>query len=810
MNARLPLYYLKKSIRFAGSIAGKGLDRWPSGVRPSTPLAVLLAYVAGVSACLLSHSWWAAGPAALLAAALLGAACRCRRPALLIALAFLAAGFFIGAARLDALGGSELKTAYLGKRVTLEGYVAEAPAQKGNRISFVMNVDRVRRLDAVAADSEDVMVEVRCRDSCAAGLAGGLRIGRRVSVSGDAGEPPANAGTDFDYGLFLERRGINAVLSASADAVRPLADSRGGWRGFVDAARRRATGNLENGGWGTAGAVLKGMVLGDTDQVPDQVISDFRDSGLLHMLAVSGQNVVLLGFILALMCRALRLPPVMSSLFAIAVICVYVPLTGAGPSILRAGVVGILGLAALLFSGQSDRYYFLALAAAVILTLNPYSLLDPGFQLSFGAVLAIFLVAPLMAAALAFLPKMLAEACSISAAAGLVTAPITLVHFQQISILCVPANLFAEPAAGPVMLLGVLSIAAGMVSADLGWLLNAAASACTGYVISVAHFFASLPGAVYSGAAPSWAAIILFYLALALAVGASRTCGFRAAAGWLRRRRRLVLAVVLVLALAAGFACAGGRAGRAPAAYTVSFLDVGQGDAELIQLPGQATILIDGGPGSRVLDRLRENGVGRLDAVILTHPHADHLAGLLEVLKSYPVASVYDGGPQTASPMYRDFLRLVRDRNIPYRALKRGQTLTYGGLALKVWNPGDSQRPDDPNANSVVIVASFRGLDILCPGDAEGDVLGTLGLPPVEVYKIGHHGSSDSELAQVLELVKPAVAVISVGDPNDYGHPAADTLTKLKRVGPEVFRTDHQGTVHVSLTGAGMEITTDR
>ena len=812
IEAELPTKFVKITFISATAWLIATYHRLPSRSSLSVSLMIVLAYISGVSASLISHSWSVAVSAAALAAVMFILACRGGRRAALLALAFLSAGYFVGAARLETLGASLLKESYLGKRVTLSGYVSEAAAQKGDRISFVMNADRVERPDSAAPDSEDVQVEARCKGGCPENLLEDLAVGRRVKVSGSAGEPAVNAGADFDYGLYLSRRGINVELSAAAGAVKPQAQSRGGWRGFVDAARRRATGHLETGGWGDAGAVLEGMVLGDTDRIPDQAINDFRDSGLLHMLAVSGQNVVLLGFILALFCRALRLPRTLSSLFAIGVICIYVPLTGAGPSILRAGVVGILGLAALLFSGGSDRYHFLALAAAVILTLNPYSLLDPGFQLSFGAVLAIFLVAPVLAAALSFLPQLLAEACAISAAAGLVTAPITLVHFNQVSLLCVPANLLAEPAEAPVMTLGVLSIAAGFFSADLAWLINAAASACTGYVISVAHLFASLPGAVYRSASPSWLTIVLFYLLLTLAVGISRTTGFRAAAAWLARRRRMLASLALILTVAlAGFACFGPRAGEAPATYRASFLDVGQGDAILLQEPGEANILIDGGPGGMVMDRLKESGVGRLDAVILSHPHADHLAGLLEVLKSYPVAAVYDGGPQTPSPMYRDFLKLVRDKGIPYHAVKRGQTLNYGELTLKVYNPGDSQRPDDPNANSVVVVASYRGLDILCPGDAEGDVLTTLGLPPVEVYKIGHHGSSDSLLPQVLRLVKPAVAVISVGDPNDYGHPAPGTLTQLKRAGPRVFRTDRQGTVRVSFSGGGgVEVTTDR
>jgi competence protein ComEC len=463
-----------------------------------------------------------------------------------------------------------------------------------------------------------------------------------------------------------------------------------------------------------------------------------------------------------------------------------------------------------LFSRQTNRYHFLAIAAAIILSLNPYSLLDPGFQLSFAAVIAIFLVAPVFAMPLAFLPPMLREVTSISAATGLVTAPITLFHFHQASMVTVPANIAAAPVAAPVMLLGVLSVLVSPISSDICWILNAAGAACTGYLITMARLFASLPFAVYTGNSPGLLAMILFYGMLGGIVMASRKFGFTAAAVRLKEHRRLALALVLLLVLLAGFACLSSSPAHPPSNYTVSFFDVGQGDAVLIQVPGGATVLIDGGPGSSVLDRLKESGVAKLDAVILTHPHADHLAGLISTLKKYEVDTVYDGGSPSASPLYRDFLKEINEKHIRYQTVRRGQTILYGDLELKIYNPTDNQPPDDANANSVVIIARYQGLDILCPGDAEGEVLAGLDLPHVQVYKVPHHGSRDSLLKQVLSRIKPDIAVISVGEHNDYGHPAEDTLTKLREAGSVIFRTDRQGTIRISKTDNGVNVSTDR
>ena len=225
--------------------------------------------------------------------------------------------------------------------------------------------------------------------------------------------------------------------------------------------------------------------------------------------------------------------------------------------------------------------------------------------------------------------------------------------------------------------------------------------------------------------------------------------------------------------------------------------------------PDGYTILIDGGPGSKVMEGLSAAGVSRVDAVFLTHPDADHLSGLLPVLNRYPVGTVYDSGMPASSTLYRDFLKLVDKKKIYYQIARKGQYLTFGQLEMEVLNPGDNLRTDETNANSIVLMASYQGLDILFPGDAEGDVLCTLDLNPVEVFKVPHHGSGDSYLKQVLDTIGPQEAIISVGAGNSYGHPAQQTLDALKAAGARIHRTDRQGTVKVAFVDGVIEISTE-
>jgi competence protein ComEC len=252
-----------------------------------------------------------------------------------------------------------------------------------------------------------------------------------------------------------------------------------------------------------------------------------------------------------------------------------------------------------------------------------------------------------------------------------------------------------------------------------------------------------------------------------------------------------------------------------PRQLTVTFLDVGQGDATLIQAPGGFAALVDGGPpDAEVGSELRARGVRRLDLVVLTHAQEDHQGGLGAVLAAFPVEVLLDGGHPADGAAHSQIVALARARGTRVIAAAAGQRFRLGRfLRLDVLAPRsarDAPHGLDPNLRAAVLHASYRGLDVLLPADVESDVTAALALRRVEVLKVAHHGSGDEGLRALLARLRPVAAVIPVGAHNRYGHPHPTTLAALRSAVPRVFRTDRDGAVTLTLGRTGPAIRSER
>jgi competence protein ComEC len=577
--------------------------------------------------------------------------------------------------------------------------------------------------------------------------------------------------------------------------------------------RERSEAGLGRGMPAREAALARGFVLGDTEGIDAKTTEDFRRSGLSHLLAVSGENVTLLALLAIPLLGALGIGLRERLVWVLGAIAVYVPLTGAGPSIQRAGVMGAVGLLATLGGRRSSRLYGLALAALVTVAIEPAVAADVGWQLSFAAVLGILaLASPLRRAIGARIGsrgarRALAEGLAVTIAATLATAPLIAFHFGTVSTTTLFANVLALPAVAPAMWLGMAGAAASQVPGAPVELLNGLDALLLAYIAQVAAWLGE----------PSWAEVHVRLGLGGLLASYAGLAGIVAAVPILARRRRLAgarrrsrgrvrlprLAVAALLALAGLAALGSGGPGSAPAAappgLRVDVLDVGQGDAILLQPAGAPAVLVDGGPpGDGLAGKLLADGARRLGAAVITHDQSDHAAGVEELLGRYPV------GRLVYARLRRGSLERARADGVATARIAAGRELRSGALRLDVlWPPPQLlaepvPRGADPNLQALVILARWRGFRMLLTADAEAESV-PVDPGPIDVLKVAHHGSDDAGLGALLDRTRPRLAVISVGAGNPYGHPTATTLATLAEHRVPTLRTDLDGDVQIDV-----------
>jgi len=658
---------------------------------------------------------------------------------------------------------------------------------------------------------------------------------------------------DEGFGEFLARSG--AVATVRPRAVESLPSS--GPLAELENLRRAGGDHLARALPAPQAGLAAGILIGLRDQVDRTVAAEFATSGLSHVVAISGWNIALVGAVMVALLR--WLPRRRRTILVLVAIGTYTMLAGASPSVVRAAVMGAICLLARESGRRGSAAPALGLAAFGMIAADPAIVEDVGFRLSVAATAGLLAWGTPLAGWLRDrlprrLPGWLVESLGVSLAAQAATLPLVLLHFGRVSLVSPLANLVVAPIVAPVMLASLLGMLAGMLMAlGLPGLLMApvvlAASLLLGTMIAVGRVASTLPFASLELPEPAglMAALItaLSLLLLGTAQGRRRWAALRNMArgtrsptrasrtvdGTDRRRGResgpagrgtLILAAAGVALLLLAGSLAGSRAdGR----LRVTVLDVGQGDAVLVEGPRGARMLVDGGPDpDRLLALLDERIPAwdrRLDLAVLTHPHEDHAAGLPLLLERYRVPMVADPGMVGAGPGDRAFRHALAGSSTRRVLLAAGDSLSLDGVAIRVlWpRPGEVPlRPPDEGSGinnvSVVLDIRYGARRMLLTGDMEQEIDpqllhdGLAASGPVDVLKVAHHGSRSATTAAFLAALQPRVALVSAGADNPYGHPAPDTIERLGSAGARVARTDLDGTIEVSTDGRDLRLLT--
>ena len=554
------------------------------------------------------------------------------------------------------------------------------------------------------------------------------------------------------------------------------------------------------------GSIIFGL---KASPISPELKDDYKKAGVIHILVASGQQVaILIGVCLAVR-RFFKIPILLTVILISILNLIFVFMTGAGPSIIRAAIMGELTLLGLLFERERDFYTSLAMAALLILIWDPLTLFDIGFQLTFTATWSLVYLAPLIEDSLKkFIPQIIASPLAVAIAPVSVTTPISVYYFNQLSLIAVFSNLLVVPLAEILTVLGFLSTVLGLIFLPLAEIINGTNFLLLKCLNSIVEFFSHLPGAYAYVVQPSLPLMIGYYAGIVWLANELK-------AGIKMTKNRLIIIGLTLIALIiwhSALSSQGIAQNLGPKELRVSVLDVGQGDSILVEAPSGKKLLIDGGEGRKgkgALPILSRKGINKLDMVILTHPHDDHVGGLPAVLKNVKVDEVLDSGQPHPSKAYIQFLSLVNQKEISYKLARAGQIIDLGadikGYVLNPSEPFFEGTRSDLNNNSVVIRLVYKKVAILLTGDlekeGEGRVLNSGMDLKSDVLKVGHHGSSTATSERFLKIVDPKVAIISVGAGNPFHHPHPSALKRLEVHGIQVYRTDKNGTIIVKTDG---------
>ncbi|WP_229916132.1 ComEC/Rec2 family competence protein [Streptomyces fructofermentans] len=598
---------------------------------------------------------------------------------------------------------------------------------------------------------------------------------------------------------------------------RPSGTQR--FAGELRAGLRAATDGLEP----DARALLPGLVVGDTSRITPELDEAFKATDLTHLLAVSGANLtILMALLIGPPGRAQRierrgLAPGLGIPLRATAVCGGVLTLGfvivcrPDPSVLRAAACGAVALLAIATGRRRSLIPALATAVLVLVLYDPWLARSYGFLLSVVATGALLTLAPRWSAALrrrGMAPRV-AEALAAAAAAQVVCAPVVAVLSARVSLVAVPCNLLVEFAVAPATVLGFAALGTAPWAMPVAEALSWCAGWPAGWIADIARAGSALPGAGVDWPGSWTGALLLACTTVVLLLVGRRLLGHPWLVG--------ACAVLLLLVLVQPPPLTRVITGWPPPGWRYAMCDVGQGDATVLHAGDGAGVVVDAGPDPVLVDRcLRTLGITRIPLVVLTHFHADHVAGLPGVLRGRSVGAIETTGLQEPVEQAEFVRRQAAARRIPVTRAVAGERRRVGALDWQVlWPPPVVPGTGGPNDASVVLLVRSAGPTLLMLGDLEPPAQRALLESPagaavrsVDVLKVAHHGSAYQD-PDLMRRVAPRLAVVSAGADNPYGHPAPATVAALRAGGAEVLRTDRGGAVAVAGGGDRLLVARD-
>lgn len=625
-----------------------------------------------------------------------------------------------------------------------------------------------------------------------------IKYGDSLYIEGEFKQPEeARNYKGYNYKQYLKTKKI--IGTVELEKVKILKSSNGS---FIHNIQKYIRDTINGTLTDEEGNLLLAILLGDKDKLSEDIQESFKTSNLSHMLAVSGAHVsyIILGLTYVLQNSIIGKKN--GKIVCIIFLLVFMAITNFTPSVTRACIMAVLTLFSGIVYRKSDVYTNISVAALITLIFNPYSLLDLGFQLSYGGTIGIIIFIKRIqekksnSKVINYIKQM--ELVSIYA--NIIIIPIMMYHFNTVSLTFIISNIMASPILGIIVITGFLFIITSITVKPLTRLIAIFIKPILSILIKISQICSKLPFSNILVVTPYMFNVISYYAIILYCIKSKKN-----------NKCKIIICLLIVLILINFIIYI------FPQKLRIFFIDVGQGDSTLIITPDKKTVLIDGGGsdsfdvGEKVLlPYLLDRRILKIDYVLISHFDTDHCGGILTIMEKVKVKNIIISEQAEHSENYERFKKLMIHKKIRLIEVKKGDKIKIGRYSeFKILFPTSRLLSENPlNNNSIVAQFNYNNFKMLFTGDieklAEQQILKTEKAEiRADILKVAHHGSKTSSIPEFIKAVRPKIALIGVGKNNTFGHPNQQTIKNLENIKCRIYRTDLQGEIIIKIDQKG-------
>lgn len=693
------------------------------------------------------------------------------------------------------------------KNLIAYGEVRDIQLIKNNEITFYLRTDSLNQEGKVLTRKVKLLCKIkdtskRRIDS----LYNTLKPGNYLQISGTyyKGREMRNPG-EFDYNKYLNLQKITGILNISKVKDLIVLDKENDFlKSVVFSSRKYLDEEIKSLHSKETASLLKGLLLADRSEIDYMTKTQFINSGVIHILAVSGLHVGFVALIFIFLFGRLNI--YLRSILTITGLILFMFITGIPPSVFRATLMAVIIIIAFLTNRSTNLFNSLALAALIILIIHPQELFNPGFQLSFSAVLGISLLYPPIEKLISKLKlqssfiRYILLFMTVSFSAQIGTLPFTLIYFGKFSVIALAANLFVIPITAVAVGLGIFTLVINSIIPFIAVYFSSANDLMTGLLYSIVEFSGTLNFSFISIRNFSLYDSILFYIFLILLFF------------FIKRIENHLIKITAFILIVLNFILFSSldnidllKEGR----LSIVTIDVGQGDAIFIKFPQGTTALIDAGNATESFDNgeriilpfLEYLAIEKIDYGFVSHIDSDHYAGFVSLVKAGVIKKIIKPGIDTSSSKDIRFEKYLTNNNIPVEYYKK-EKIVIDGVPVYILNNADiiNNHSLSSNDKSGVIKIVYGNTSFIFTGDIEKKVERTYtarykNFLDADLLKVAHHGSKTSSTTEFLNYVTPKQSIISAGILNQFKHPSPEVIRRLEDFGSVIYRTDKYGAI---------------